>query len=449
MSSSSKSWRDVLAVHPATDLLPMMNEPELLELGQDILKRGLLEGVALFDGKLLDGRNRSDAMEKVGIKLVPDGVFDRNVPQRNVKGCDPFAYVLSKNVHRRHLTAEQRREVIAKLLEAKPEQSNRQIAATVKVDHKTVASVRGEKVARGEIPHVATRTDTRGRKQAAHKPPPSSSKRAAADRAEARAEQNQQPALKPEPTEPLPVNSPPLAQIEADPSVEWLLDALIAMTRRNPRWINALPLHKTYTRAEMDNAINQLQLIAKTMTAWRSKKAKKAEALSITSNNKTSCVGPQSWLRCVAAQSCKRLITRRAIWSLDDGTPICNRTAIALIARADIVSSGDRLFDGVLAQTYLSPRPKYACGVAMIRCVNFRPHQKNTLRGIADLELARVGLMQHDCTRHRHANGKGWINFPARSYADPNAAVSWAPVIEFAAVAKKARQIAADRRDCS
>jgi hypothetical protein len=85
----------------------------------------------------------------------------------------------------------------------------------------------------------------------------------------------------------------------------------------------------------------------------------------------------------------------------------------------------------------------------MIRCVNFRPHQKNTLRGIADLELARVGLMQHDCTRHRHANGKGWINFPARSYADPNAAVSWAPVIEFAAVAKKARQIAADRRDCS
>jgi hypothetical protein len=45
MSSSSKSWRDVLAVHPAADLLPMMNEPELLELGQGILKRGLLEGV--------------------------------------------------------------------------------------------------------------------------------------------------------------------------------------------------------------------------------------------------------------------------------------------------------------------------------------------------------------------------------------------------------------------
>ena len=49
------------------------------------------------------------------------------------------------------------------------------------------------------------------------------------------------------------------------------------------------------------------------------------------------------------------------------------------------------------------------------------------------------GLALHDCTWHRPANGKAWISFPARSYEDPNGGVSWAPVVEFAAGAKKAR----------
>jgi hypothetical protein len=71
--------------------------------------------------------------------------------------------------------------------------------------------------------------------------------------------------------------------------------------------------------------------------------------------------------------------------------------------------------------------------------VNFRPYQKNTLCGFAYLELTRVGLVPHDCTWHRHANGKEWISFPARSYEGPNGGVSWAPVVEFAAGAKKAR----------
>jgi hypothetical protein len=75
----------------------------------------------------------------------------------------------------------------------------------------------------------------------------------------------------------------------------------------------------------------------------------------------------------------------------------------------------------------------------MIRCTGFRPSRKNTLQGFADLELTRVGLVLHDCTWRRHANGREWIGFPARSYEDPNGGVSWAPVVEFAAGAKKAR----------
>jgi hypothetical protein len=35
---------------------------------------------------------------------------------------------MSANIHRRHLTIEQKRELIGKLLKAQPKQSNRQIA---------------------------------------------------------------------------------------------------------------------------------------------------------------------------------------------------------------------------------------------------------------------------------------------------------------------------------
>ena len=44
--------------------------------------------------------------------------------------AEAAACVISANIHRRHLTAEQRRELIEKLLKADPGQSDRQIAET-------------------------------------------------------------------------------------------------------------------------------------------------------------------------------------------------------------------------------------------------------------------------------------------------------------------------------
>ncbi len=192
-----KSWRDVLPIHPAADLFPLLSREELLALGADIKEHGLKFPIVLWsqqDGKtrfLLDGRNRLDAMEAVGIQIVlkdwrgggahqltgPTAYFrelygrseyeDLNGQSLQV---DPYAFVLSANIARRHLTAEQKRDLIAKLLKAKPEQSNLQIAKQVKADDKTVAKVRTELEARSEIPNVEARTDINGRKQAAHKP---------------------------------------------------------------------------------------------------------------------------------------------------------------------------------------------------------------------------------------------------------------------------------------
>ena len=190
--TKSKSWRDVLPIHPAADLFPLMAPDELKALGEDIKKNGLTSPIAFVTRKdakgwhyqLLDGRNRLDAMELVGVPfkltllhgeclidgghavIQPNGIDSF---QPNGIDSDPYLYVISANIHRRHLTAEQKRELIAKVLKATPEKSDRQIAETAKTDHKTVASVRAEQEARGEIPHVSTRTDSKGRQQPARK----------------------------------------------------------------------------------------------------------------------------------------------------------------------------------------------------------------------------------------------------------------------------------------
>jgi hypothetical protein len=177
-------WRDVLPVHPAAELFPLMSESELRELGEDIKKNGLEQSVVLwspgarddyyvhpnsYERKpkkqpifLLDGRNRLVAMELVGHYPFLDKLLN-NIRQQDClyeehawnghrqPDVDPYAYVISANIQRRHLTAEQKRELIAKLLKAKPEQSNRQIAKQTKASHVTVGAERKKLESTGQI----------------------------------------------------------------------------------------------------------------------------------------------------------------------------------------------------------------------------------------------------------------------------------------------------------
>src|SRR5262249_41046078 len=69
-----------------------------------------------------------------------------------------------------HLTAEQRRELIDKLIKATPEKSDRQIAETVKASPTTVGTRRAKMEAKGEVSKLDTRTDAKGVKQPASKP---------------------------------------------------------------------------------------------------------------------------------------------------------------------------------------------------------------------------------------------------------------------------------------
>jgi hypothetical protein len=197
-TSKAKHWRDVLSVHPAAELFPLMPETELRELGEDIKRRGLLEQPVFYrDPELgvcvLDGRNRLDACELIG-----RSVLDANNHlahhwhiREATRSFDPVAFVCSKNLHRRHLTSEQKRDLIAKVLKATPATSNRQIAKRVKADDKTVAKVRAELESTAEIPQLKatigkdgkTRKATRSVKATAAKvktPAPLTSKRTTA-----------------------------------------------------------------------------------------------------------------------------------------------------------------------------------------------------------------------------------------------------------------------------
>ena len=69
------------------------------------------------------------------------------------RNLDPYAIALSLNVHRRHIKTEaEKRDLIAKVLVANPELSNRQLGERVKDDHKKVGRVRSKLEATGAIP---------------------------------------------------------------------------------------------------------------------------------------------------------------------------------------------------------------------------------------------------------------------------------------------------------
>jgi hypothetical protein len=180
------SWRDIVKIHPAADLFPLMTADELKALGEDVAKNGLRVPIVLWSKTeygapvlLLDGRNRLDAAELAGVKVFEvrndkGNRIDLCIPHKDLYGSggvDPYEFVLSANIHRRHLSADDKRKLIAKLLKATPEKSNRLIGEQLKVDNKKVASVRAEQEQLGEIPQL-TKTvgkDGKARKQPAKK----------------------------------------------------------------------------------------------------------------------------------------------------------------------------------------------------------------------------------------------------------------------------------------
>jgi len=73
-----------------------MSYDELKVLAEDISTNGLLEPIARYEGKILDGRNRVRACIIAGVEPVYYDI--------DLNGQRPIEYVLSKNLRRRQLT---------------------------------------------------------------------------------------------------------------------------------------------------------------------------------------------------------------------------------------------------------------------------------------------------------------------------------------------------------
>ena len=56
------------APHPICLLIPSADEDELQDLTDDVRAHGLIDPIVLFEGMILDGRNRSAACERAGVE---------------------------------------------------------------------------------------------------------------------------------------------------------------------------------------------------------------------------------------------------------------------------------------------------------------------------------------------------------------------------------------------
>lgn len=151
----------------AFQFLPPLSEEDYEALKADIANRGVQVAVEYDqDGEVLDGHYRLRACKELGITEWPTRyrTFGTDAERRT--------HARQLNLARRHLTPEQRRQLIADELREAPQRSNRQIADGLKVDNKTVQAVRAVMEADEEIPQVRHRVaaDGKSRPASQHKP---------------------------------------------------------------------------------------------------------------------------------------------------------------------------------------------------------------------------------------------------------------------------------------
>jgi len=138
--------------HELANAFPLLTGEAFDELKADLQKNGQLDPVVMFEGKILDGRNRWRAMQELAL------------PHKEVKlpkDADPVSFVWSKNAVRRQLSAAQKALAATKLVTAKQGDNRhtvdgkttlKQAADLAGVNERTVQ--RARKVAESGVPAV-------------------------------------------------------------------------------------------------------------------------------------------------------------------------------------------------------------------------------------------------------------------------------------------------------
>lgn len=90
--------------HPLSAAFPSMCDEDFAALVVDIEANGQRDPAVLFEGMVIDGWHRTRACDQLAQPLLIV-----HLPA----GIDPVAFVMSRNLHRRHLTASQRAMAVA------------------------------------------------------------------------------------------------------------------------------------------------------------------------------------------------------------------------------------------------------------------------------------------------------------------------------------------------
>lgn len=94
-----------IAFHEIANLFELVHGKDFVDLKEDIKKNGVHQPIVMYEDMILDGRNRFRACQETGVS--PDFV--------DYQGEDPVGYVISLNLHRRHMNESQRAMAAAKL----------------------------------------------------------------------------------------------------------------------------------------------------------------------------------------------------------------------------------------------------------------------------------------------------------------------------------------------
>lgn len=93
-----------LEVHELGEIFPHMQPHEFKRLKESIKKSGLYHKITLYEGKILDGKERYRACREVGVEPQFDTFEDRVAA--GFRGT-PIDFLLSKNLYRQHFTEDQ------------------------------------------------------------------------------------------------------------------------------------------------------------------------------------------------------------------------------------------------------------------------------------------------------------------------------------------------------
>ena len=123
--------------HPLANMFPMIEGNAFEELKRDIAAQGILEPIRLYQGMILDGRNRYAAARAVGHEFTLDDFVEWEGTLAEAE-----AWVISTNLHRRQLTTKQKQDLIVDMVKRNPTLSDREIARQIGVSNSTVGAAR-------------------------------------------------------------------------------------------------------------------------------------------------------------------------------------------------------------------------------------------------------------------------------------------------------------------